>query len=318
MKNLLLALLLTSCSQITQKNIEEGEQPFPVWVYSAYDFCSETSELCATGEGPQFSSSDNEARSNLASIFKVQISSSIQSSITEDHSVHQMEMKVRSQASKSLKASVDEVLESVQIKQRYQKDGIHFSLAKLDRLVATQIFNKRIKKIDEELMAFWNKKQRTLVRKLLKLSAERSAIEEKLAILTPVFEPAPVSYQQILDWSLSPAEPKTIALKIGNAPKWLTSKLSSLLNEVGYKISSHEAKDVITVNVTSIKEFLKIEGFEKYTFTMNITNIVNGDKVGHLTKVETVMGRNQEDALLKIKNSFSEFLEEQLYQLNLD
>lgn len=318
MKNLLLVLLLTSCSHLTQTTLGEGEQPFPTWIYSAYDFCSESSELCATGEGPTFTSSDNEARNSLASIFKVQISSSLSSSMTEENSVHQMEMKVRAQATQSLQSSVDEVLESVQIKQRYKKDGIHFSLAKLDRLAATTILNQRIKKIDEEITAFWKKKQRTLMRKLLRLSAERSAIEEKLAILTPVFEPAPVSYQQILEWSMSPLPPQDIALKVGYAPKWLSSKLSALLGEVGYRISAMEARDVITVNVTSIREFLNVEGFEKYTFTMNITNIHNGDKVGHLTKVETVTGRNQEDALLKIKNSFTEFLEEQLYSLNLD
>ncbi|HLW56313.1 MAG TPA: hypothetical protein VKY27_02955, partial [Bacteriovoracaceae bacterium] len=272
----------------------------------------------ATGEGPNFSTSGQEARSNLASIFKVHVSSSLQSSITEENSLHQMEMKVRAEATRSLQTSVDEVLESVQIKKRFQKDGVFYSLAKLDRHAATAILNNRIDKIDQELLSYWNRKQRTLVRKMLRLSLERSSIEEKLAILTPVFRPAPISYQQILDWSLSFKNKVPVSLKVGHAPKWLTSKLSSLLNEVGYKIEKGEAKNLVSVNVTSIKEYLNVSGFEKYTFTMNIQNIQKGQKVGHLTKSETVVGRNQEDALLKIKNSFVEYLEDQLYTLNLD
>src|SRR5690606_35711574 len=144
MKHLIFFLFLCSCAHLTQSPLNDDE--FPSWVYSAYDFCSETSELCATGEGPNFTSSDNEARSNLASIFKVHISSSFKSSMTEDNSVHQMEMKVRAQASQSLQSSVDQVLEAVQIKDRYHKDGVYYSLAKLDRYTATAILNIRLKK----------------------------------------------------------------------------------------------------------------------------------------------------------------------------
>src|SRR5690606_30304586 len=109
-----------------------------------------------------------------------------------------------------------------------------------------------------------------------------------------------------------------MGIKVAQAPKWLTSKVSSLLNEVGYRTTENATSDVITINVTSIKEFLNVEGFEKFTFTMKISHIRGNEKVGSLTKSETVVGRNQEDALLKIKNSFFEHLEEELYQLNLD
>lgn len=318
MRNLIFILLLCSCSHITQQMPSGPEGQFPSWVYSPYDFCSESSELCATGEGSNFTISDQEARNNLASIFKVHISSSLQSSLTEENSLHQMELRVRTQATQSLQSSVDEVLETVQIKQRFQKDGVSYSLAKLDRIAATAILNNRLDKIDQELVSYWNRKQRTLIRKMLKLSLERTSIEEKLAILTPIFRPAPVSYQQILEWSLGARATIPVTLKVAHAPKWLTSKLTGLLNEVGYKISKSESNNLISVNVTSIKEFLNVEGFEKYTFTMNIQNIQKGQKVGHLTKSETVTGRNQEDALLKIKKSFVEYLEDQLYNLNLD
>lgn len=318
MKNLFLVLLLCSCARLASTQLNDQEEQFPNWVYAPYDYCSESSELCASGEGPTFTSSDHEARNNLASIFKVHIASTLQSSITQENTFHQMEMKVRSEANQSLQASVDEVLESVQITQRFKKDGVFYSLAKLDREAASAILNQRINRIDQELVSYWNKQQRTLLRKMLRLSAERSSIEEKLAILTPVFKPAPVSYQQIMEWALKPARTQLISLKVVHAPKWLVSKLSSLLTEVGYKVTEKEAKSFVSVNVTSIKEFMNVDGFEKYTFTLNIMHIQNGANAGHLTKVETVVGRNQEDALLKIKNSFTDYLEDQLYNLNLD
>lgn len=318
MKNIVLLLLLSACSHLTQPPKVEGQEKLPVWVYSVYDHCAESSELCASGEGPNSYASDAEAKSNLASIFKVQITSNFKSSITEQNTVHQLEKKVLSQATQELQSSVDEVLESVEIKQRFKQENVFYSLAKLDKNVAINILTKRMKRIDEKLKAYWNKQKKTLARKMLKLSAERAGIEEKLAVLTPVFEPAPVSYEQVLKWTLSPTRQGVIGIKVAQSPKWLTSKVSSLLNEVGYRTTENATSDVVTINVTSIKEFLNVEGFEKFTFTMKISHIRGNEKVGSLTKSETVVGRNQEDALLKIKNSFFEHLEEELYQLNLD
>ena len=317
MKNLVLLLMLSACSHLSQPPQVEGQEKLPVWVYSVYDFCTESSELCASGEGPNAYASDAEAKSNLASIFKVHITSNFKTSLTEQNTVHQLEKKVLSQATQELQSSVDEVLESVEVKQRFKQDNVFYSLATLDKDIAINILTKRMKRIDDQLKSYWKKQKKTLARRMLKLSAERAGIEEKLAVLTPVFEPAPVSYEQVLNWTLSPTRQGVIGVKVAQSPKWLTSKVSTLLNEVGYK-TSENAHDVVTINVTSIKEFLNVEGFEKFTFTMKISHIRDNDKVGSLSKSETVVGRNQEDALLKIKKTFSEYLEEELYQLNLD
>ena len=70
--------------------------------------------------------------------------------------------------------------------------------------------------------------------------------------------------------------------------------------------------------VDSIKEFLNVEGFEKFTFTLGLTSVVNGDKKRTISVSETVTGRTQADALLRVKNFFNEYIEQHLSDLKLD
>jgi hypothetical protein len=98
----------------------------------------------------------------------------------------------------------------------------------------------------------------------------------------------------------------------------MSEKLKELLSEAGYKIVKLDADKAISLNVDSIKEYLNVEGFEKYTFTMNLTSFEKGEKNKVLSASETVTGRSQSDALLKVKSFFNNHLEQHLSDLDLD
>ena len=95
-----------------------------------------------------------------------------------------------------------------------------------------------------------------------------------------------------------------------------------------YRNSIFEAQSRIFLNATqyliegnkdlAIKEFLNVEGFEKYTFTLNLTSFDKGEKNKVLTASETVTGRTQADALLKVKKFFNDYIEQNLSDLHLD
>lgn len=318
MKNILILLLLGSCAFIRPKpELSETSKEVPEWVYSPYANCSESSELCASGESKTMAQADAQARNNLASIFEVQVNSQF-SAQTDAIQNFQWQGKVQEEVHQSLNESVNQILETVQIKSRYKDKSLSYSLASLDRVKASELIGARLKKLDDELGVLWGKRSRLNLRKIMRNYLEREKLNERYSIVSGQPKISPVSYREILDWRQSKPQREDLALSIGQAPDWMSDKLKELLTESGFKLVKGDASKAISLNVDSIKEYLNVEGFEKYTFTVNMTSFRDGEKNKVLSISETVTGRSQKDALLKVKSLFNDYIEQHLSDLNLD
>lgn len=318
MKNTLILLLLCSCSYFRNGPVlSENAKEVPEWIYAPYEACQEASELCATGEAKTYAEADAESRKNLASIFEVKIKSDLNVQTTSTQSFP-WQGAVREEVQKSLEESVEQILETVQIKKRYKQNGLTYSLASLDRAGASDLLGKRLTKIDDELETLWGRRSRTNLRKIVRLYLEREKLNERYSIVSGQGRAALMSYRDIMEWRESRPRTEALTLRIGQAPEWMEQKLKELLTEAGFKIVSGNAQKALSLNVDSIKEFLNVRGFEKYTFTMNLTSFEHGEKKKVLTASETVTGRTQADALLKVKTFFNNYIEEHLSDLHLD
>jgi hypothetical protein len=318
MKNILILLLISSCSLLQPKpELSENAKEVPGWIYAPYEACSEASELCATGEAKNSTQADAQARNNLASIFEVKVKSDFSVQTTSTQSFP-WQGAVKQEVQQSLQESVDQVLEAVQIKKRYKEKGLSHSLASLDRGQASELLGNRITKIDDELNTLWDKRSRTNLRKIVRLYLEREKLNERYSIIAGQPRPSRMTYKDIIAWRETRPMVEPLALRVGQAPDWMTEKLKELLTEAGFKIVKGDAAKAISLNVDSIKEFLNVQGFEKYTFTMNMTSYQNGEKKKVLAASETVTGRTQADALLKVKVFFNDYIEQHLSDLHLD
>jgi len=319
MKYLFFLLLLGSCAlfQGAKPTLSETAKDLPAWIYSPYDSCVEDSELCATGEGKNFTQSDSEAKLNLASIFEVKVQSELIATTTGSQ-IFPWQAQVREEVQKSLQESVDQILEAVQIKQHFKKAALSHSLASLDRVKASELLGNRLTKIDQELEILWRNHQRTNLRRIVKLFLEREKLNERYSIVAKDGRPSSVSWDQIIKWRESRPEIEALVLKVGQAPDWMTEKVTELLSESGFKIVKGEASKAVSLQVDSIKEFLNVSGFEKYTFTLSLTSSVDGEKRKTIATSETVNGRTQADALLKVKHLFIDYIEQHLSELHLD
>jgi hypothetical protein len=318
MNKLLLLLLLSGCSMFqTHKEAPVVVREDPKWIYAPYEACREDFELCATGEGRSAREADAQARANLASIFEVRIQTDFQASsqMTTGSAWH---AEVREEVQQALQESVNQILETVQIKKYHKKDGLTHALASLDRLKAGDLLRNRLTKVDDELKTLWKARQRTNFRKIMRLFLEREKINERYSIVTGQGKPQPVRYEEIVRWREQRSQSEPLVLRIGQAPDWLSQKVKELLTEAGFKIVQGDAAKELTLSMQSIREYLQVEGFEKYTFTLVLTSLEKGEKKKVLSTSETVTGRNQVDALLKVKGFFSDYIEQNLSQLQLD
>jgi hypothetical protein len=318
MKNILFLLILSSCALFRSgPELSPEAKHVPGWVYAPYEACQEEQELCATGEAKTYAEADAQARNNLASIFEVQVKSdfNVQTSSTQ---TAPWQGAVRQEVQQSLQESVDQILETVQIKRHFKHSGLSYALASLDRVKASELLGSRLSKIDDELNSLWEKRGRTRMRRIFRLFLEREKLNERYSIVSGAGRPAKMTYQELISWKISRPEFEPLALRVGQAPEWLSEKLNELLTEAGFKLVKGDAKKALELNVESIKEFLNVPGFEKYTFTMNLTSFVKGEKKKVLAVSETVTGRSQADALLKVKLLFNNYLEQNLSELHLD
>lgn len=318
MKILLPLLLISSCSLFEAKpKLSETSQETPGWIYAPYEECQEAAELCATGEAKTYAQSDANARNNLASIFEVQVKSEF-SAQTSSSQTYPWQGEVKQEVQQSLQESVNQILETVQIKKHYKAKGLSYSLASLDRAKASELVGSRLNRIDDELNVLWDKRSRTNFRKIVRLYLEREKLNERYSIVSGSPKPARMTYKDIMEWRQSRPKNEALYLKVGQAPEWMTEKLKELLTEAGFRLVKGDADKVISLNVDSIKEYLNVEGFEKYTFTMNMTSFEKGEKNKVIVATETVTGRSQGDALLKVKHFFTEYIEQHLSDLDLD
>jgi hypothetical protein len=322
MKYLLLLLLLGSCSHFKKEpslsdSAAESAKVAPAWLYSPYDGCSEAVELCATGEGKTFTQAEAEARANLGSIFEIKIQSELNVT-TSGTQTFPWQAEVKEEVQKSIKESVEQILETVQIKQKFRKDGLSHALASLDRQKASELIGNRLMKVDGELETLWENHQRTNLRRIVKLFLERERLNERYSIVSGSARPSKVTWQNIIQWRESKPKAEPLLLKIGQAPDWMKEKLAELFTEAGFHLVKGDARKIVTVQVDSIKEFLNIAGFEKHTFTLSMSSIVNGERKRTISTSETVTGRSQADALLKVKSFFNDYIEQHLSDLRLD
>lgn len=318
MKYFLILLLLSGCSHFRKSpSLSETAKDVPAWIYSPYDGCSEASELCATGEGKTLALADAEARANLGSIFEVKVQSELNVT-TNATQTFPWQAQVREEVQKSIKESVDQILETVQIKNHFKKDGLTHSLASLNRHKASELIGNRLSKVDGELDTLWANHQRTNLRRIVKLHMERERLNERYSIISGAPRLSKVSWQDIVKWRESKPKMEPLRLKVGQAPDWMREKITELFTEAGFRLVKGDANKIVTVQVDSIKEFLNVQGFEKHTFTLSMTSIVNGDKNRSISASESVTGRTQADALLKVKHFFIEYIEQHLSDLRLD
>jgi hypothetical protein len=323
MKNILIRaalplILISSCSQLKPRpELSDNDQETAGWIYAPYEACIEVTELCATGESKTFAQADIEARNNLASIFEVKVQSemTVQSSATQ---IFPWQGAVREEVQKSLKESVDQILETVQIKKRHKTKGLSYSLASLDRAKASELLGGRLTKIDDELETLWARRSRTNLRRIVRLYLEREKLNERYSIVSGTSRSSKMTYKDIIAWRETRPRLENLAFRVGQAPDWMSEKIKELLTEAGFRIVKGDAEKAVSLNVDSIKEFLNVEGFEKYTFTMNLTSFEDGEKNKVLAASETVTGRSQADALLKVKSFFNDYIEQHLSDLHLD
>jgi hypothetical protein len=313
----ILAFLLVSCAHLKKPApTPESARELPEWAYAPQGACEEGREICTSGEGLSAKEADAHALSALAAVFETKVSSEF-SHFQSSQGLSSTLGQVKESSALNLKSEVDQYLQAVQFKERFKKKGLHYVLASLDKDKVATLIMSSLEKLDEELSALWQKKNRVSYRKMIKLLWEREALADRLTIVDRAKRSAPVHLKDIANWHQNILKEKKMGLK-GQMPDWVKDQLKSMLSEVKI-VPGIDGDESIEVKWDTKQEFLKVSGFSKWSqrLTISYVNSAVGNR-GTLDIQEVASGRSAEDAELKMKKNLITELENNLFRLNIE
>lgn len=315
-------LFLVACSSNQKKSAyefdQEKEVDVPVWVYSVDEACDENLFLCTSASAENQNLADARAKKSLAAVFETKIKSSFD--VYKTSFTREEREVVEEEINSEINESVDGLLKTVKITERFKKDDIYFSLARLDRKKASKSLRAQVRKIDEELKYLHSKKMRGSIKKMMILYEKRTRFVDKYIVLEGKKIPSPVSFSQIQNIKFQTTGGRKIYLKYNNeTPSVIIKHVEQVLGESGFEVSKNLAVDYfLSVKYKTINEFINVKGFEKYSFELNIASQNNLKKqIGSFSVSQTATGRNKQDAFLKIKNQIIDQVDEKINLLNL-
>ena len=308
---------MSSCSsQKVKKEIKNQWQP--KWVYSASSACNTQTELCASGEGENFTQSDLRAKKALSAIFGTKISSqfNLDRSSFNSSEINSMEESIKS----NIAEEVEDVLKTASIKDRFNKKEMYFSLARVDKRKAKKVFETEINKLDANLLHYFKLKNRLNIKKMTIDYNTREKLNEKLTILSGKSIKAPVRLDQIQMLKFLGTGSERIFLSASpKFPRDLANHLENSLVELNYKVTSEKTSNfIIEMDYYEEKKYLNVGGFEKHAFLINVSAFnKKGTKIGGYNTKISASGRSKSDAREKMKSKMLVEFERNIAKLNL-
>ncbi len=307
-------LLLLFVAQLSLANDKK-----PAWVLDNTKACKTKTELCAVGEGDSNKKAESAAKVALSKIFDLKISSNFSSDLKSQGS------DVEESMSEQINEATDMALSGVEISKRAEDKTSFYALAIINKAKAARGFEKEIESIDEQMKAIASSGEDIEKVKLERLYVKRETLNRQVQFLVGRSIASPLSYEEVFSAKRNAGNNVVIHIYLDeDEPKRVEGVLAKVISDAGFKTTSGRTRNpnsthVITGEFAFDKEYMKVDGFEKYRYVLNIKamkaklNVESGRL--HFEISET--GRNFSQATDHAIPKIQEYLEKNIEKLNL-
>lgn len=290
----------------------------PDWTTDMKKACK-SSELCAVGTGDTRSVSERNARVALSKIFDTKISAKLASNLKSSGK------DVEESVAEDINEATETALAGVEIKKSFEDKTTFFSLAVINKEKAASNFRKEIESMDEQMKSIAKSGSSIEKVKLERLFVKREVLNRQHQFLTNQSIPSSISYEDIFSAKRDAADSVVIHVYLDeDEPKTVEGALAQSVSELGFQASSGQTKNknathIITGEYVSDKQYLNVQGFEKYKFVLKLKAMKADTKVesGHLNFETIETGRNYSQANDKALPKIQEFVKANIEKLNL-
>jgi hypothetical protein len=308
----------TKNAKVKTSPISAEMKDMPEWIHSIDEACDNATEICASSEGTSIINADLNAKKSLASIFQTKIKSNL---TLENYGFTAPEAEaIAERVSNTVTESVNVLLKATYIKERFSKDGLYFSLAVLDKDKVKKSLRLEINALDDQIDFIHNKGLKSSLIKLHVLFNKRQALNDKYVIISGSSLPTNMSFSKISSLKYSKNSLNKISFKlVGDVPRIIAKKIEAMFSEMGYKIVSTGKQNYgIRIKYNMKDEYLNVKGFKKFLVILSLeAKLIGGDILGAYTTQKEALGRNKQDAFLKIKDLIIEDIRNNIDKLNI-
>ena len=310
--------LVASCSTLKPKpKVSEHANEVPAWAYAPAEGCSESAEMCASGEGPTSGVADANAMKSLASIFEVRVEASTSSLMTMSN--NSALRQSQETAAVAVKDEVAQTLKAASIKSRHRFKGLSYSLASLDKHKASDNIRSAMDTAQAELDGLWQRKDRAGWARMWELLITRDSLNDRYALIMGnrvLYSP---NAEQLQKWYQARKLVRTLGWQVVELPEIYAGALKSRLSEAGIVLQTAKSGERIRANLDSKQGHIKVDGFEKWEFVLTVEHLGGDDKKkGTLSVKTTSTGRSKADCEAKAHLTLMKGVESALGQLNLN
>ena len=301
----LLLVLLASCASPHPKRFDR-----PAWIENPLAYCGEQ-KLCAVGESDDYPGAESAGRAGLVKIFSTNVRADLDA-VTSSEGDEQF--------SQAIRESSDMVIQGSQIEERFADSLSHYALASLDKSLGAKILGAKIGALDDEIGALSRTGRRGALSEALRLSHIRRALHEAYLVVRPTSIPPKVPPGILIAKKASLAKNAPVVSVEGEEP--FRGLFVQALSKLGYKIaadSKSPADATVRLRTNLRRQYLNVEGFEKYTLSLTATGVDRkGKTTGSITRQLSRSGRSQEDTLDTMAQDIVKDIETQIDGLNLE
>jgi hypothetical protein len=271
-----------------------------------------SNEIYAVGTGESARAASADARANILKYFQTNIDSKFSGSLRGENNT----------ATKLSQADIAEttngIIKGINITNTYKdKDGF-YALAVLDKKKTINELDYEIDQLDSKMKILSEDKSPSNSSQLEKMYLLRAELNKKYMFLTDTSIKEKVTYEDIFKSNQEREKLNFyIAIKDDYGIAQLKNKLSSLINENGNTSSNDigRANRILTCHITLEKQYMKVDGFEKYKVNFRIENKNGSSVVGVIAQSYTETGRDIEQIYEKAFAQFAIYLDENYQKL---
>lgn len=317
--------LLISCSstRTIRKDVAKDAHQIPEWINSPMEHCP-ASKLCAVGEATGMMQAEAKAREEIAKVFSTQVSST-----TTVYTVSQSTQKsdvvsgsTNQEIDGRIKEVTNQVLEGVVIEKVWHGPESVFAYAVLDKNKVAQKLASEMDLLDKEVSSLFKRSRRADVAKAIKLMKKRASLDQRYQFLKNSNYPALVSLGQLYSKrrELGIQDVRVeLQFKTFNDKNEIKDVIISQLIGSDYKVVKNNAQFKVIATVTTNKEYLNVEGFEKYSFQLVINSFnQKNEKIGALDFSVASIGRDFDQSYAEALSAIKNYIETRLDELNMD
>ena len=300
----------------------------PAWLSSPQDYCG-NQYWCAVGEGSGMMAAQTNARKNIALMLETSVKSKFQTTTTHQQQTTAQGIAGASEqeATAFIQEATEQTLQGVTIKEQFSDADACYALAMLDRRQAAAQIQEKIDDLDAQISSLYQTGKRSSFYQMLKLLPPRQALAEKVHTLSGHTVALPITIQEIQKQKRAyEAQRPAVQIDIAGGEsverdkKNIQHLVQQVMTENGYQGRRKQAVYQLHINWDARQEYLKVEGFVKYSYhlTLKSERLSDNTALGTLEINATASGRDVKDVWAQVEKELYQKLNEGFLALNLD